>query len=774
MIAKNKPVWVHLFSFILPAVIMLLAFRAMGMAPFGDSSVLIMDMSDQYVEFFCGLKNGDVFYSWSKALGGTYIGVFAYYLSSPLSIITLFFSNTVMPIVLLFLTVLKIGLAGLSLSLLLRYKFKKCPYAIVLFSAFYGLMSYNIAYSMCVMWLDGVIWLPIIILGVERVLEKKGIGLLAAALLASFLSTYYISYMSGLFTALYFVYRCAEMKLGGADFFSALKKFVISVITAAALGAVFLLPTLMTLFEGKLVGASVDYSGVFNFSLSDFIKKLLPGSYDSITNSGTPYIYCGALVLILFAAFFFMRKSFSTRSRLLAGVLSIILFLSMWLCALDKVWHVFQYPNWFPYRYSFVISFFMILTAYRVYAAWNISPRSLSMTALALLCVVDLYANTTGILSGLDKQFGYKSYSEYAEYKENVSELLDAIEADDSFFRVGATFERSKNEPIGFGYKGFTHYSSSYNLAVNKFLSGLGLSQSYFWSSYFGSTMVTDAIFDVKYVLSDREVSPYYTAVSAGAGGNLYYNPYALSVGMAVNGNSLDGFTYGADAFQTQNSLINALTGNSEACFEALSSTASKADGRSEFTVVSDGMPIYVYFKKSVGGELLVNGVLASKLISGDAIRVQYIGIFSAGETVTVTVTGQYNADCTFYRLNMDVFESAVNSLSTELLEISSYGNGRIEGAVSADNGDVLLTTIPFDDGWAVYVNGKKTAASSFAGTLLTIPLTAGKNEILMVYRPPGFTVGLIISLGALCLVAAALLRKRMRKTNLRHIFIGF
>lgn len=82
---------VLLFScFALPCAILLLVYFVYGIVPFGDKSLLIMDMSGQYSEFFCGLKNigaqnGGILFSWSKVFGSNYAGVFAYYLSSPLS-----------------------------------------------------------------------------------------------------------------------------------------------------------------------------------------------------------------------------------------------------------------------------------------------------------------------------------------------------------------------------------------------------------------------------------------------------------------------------------------------------------------------------------------------------------------------------------------------------------------------------------------------------------------------------------------------------------------
>ena len=150
------------------------------MHPFGEKSILIMDMSDQYVDFFAGLRDiftgeGSIFYSWSKAMGGSYIGVFSYYVSSPLSVITLFFPRNMMPTALMILNILKLGLAGLSMCLYLRYTFGKRDFFTVVFSVLYATMSYAVTYSLSVMWLDGLIWLPMVLMGLERLIRTDRI-----------------------------------------------------------------------------------------------------------------------------------------------------------------------------------------------------------------------------------------------------------------------------------------------------------------------------------------------------------------------------------------------------------------------------------------------------------------------------------------------------------------------------------------------------------------------------------------------------------------------
>jgi hypothetical protein len=79
--------------------------------------------------------------------------------------------------------------------------------------------------------------------------------------------------------------------------------------------------------------------------------------------------------------------------------------------------------NWYPYRYAFTVSFFVILTAYRVFDTLHLTARSY-VAVLAVFSVLDLFGNSLMILRGLDEQFGYDSNSEYRTYKQEVSGLL--------------------------------------------------------------------------------------------------------------------------------------------------------------------------------------------------------------------------------------------------------------------------------------------------------------------------------------------------------------
>lgn len=71
----------YLGAFAIPAGIMAWILYQRGFSPFGDKTLFVMDMKDQYLEFFAYLRHvtgGDnsVFYCWSRSLGRQFSGAF--------------------------------------------------------------------------------------------------------------------------------------------------------------------------------------------------------------------------------------------------------------------------------------------------------------------------------------------------------------------------------------------------------------------------------------------------------------------------------------------------------------------------------------------------------------------------------------------------------------------------------------------------------------------------------------------------------------------------
>ena len=200
-------------AFLLPAAVMLAVYALIGVAPFGEKSLLVTDMDGQYVSFFSYLKdmarNGnDFFYTFSKNLGGDMAGFAAYYLLSPFNLVLLPFSTVHLPAGILLLTLLKVGSAGLTCALFLS-RAERAGSGTLLFSCSYALMGFVFVYQQNILWLDGIIFLPLVLWGVQRLMSRRRPLLFILSLAACLITNYYIAYMICIFSALYFLFQLA-------------------------------------------------------------------------------------------------------------------------------------------------------------------------------------------------------------------------------------------------------------------------------------------------------------------------------------------------------------------------------------------------------------------------------------------------------------------------------------------------------------------------------------------------------------------------------------
>ena len=168
----------YMLCFAVPALLMLIVYARLGVHPFGSKSLLLIDMDTQFSDFYQGLRHmfsgrTSPLFSWHMALGNNYWGVFTYYLSSPLSLIPILFPSAALPDGILVMTLIKIGLCGLTFSVFARRIFHVPNAILPSLATAYALMSYNVLYAMLPMWLDTVALLPLMALGVELLLKDN-------------------------------------------------------------------------------------------------------------------------------------------------------------------------------------------------------------------------------------------------------------------------------------------------------------------------------------------------------------------------------------------------------------------------------------------------------------------------------------------------------------------------------------------------------------------------------------------------------------------------
>ena len=153
-----------------------------------------------------------------------------------------------------------------------------------------------------------------------------------------------------------------------------------------------------------------------------------------------------------------------------------------------------------------------------------------------------------------------------------------------------------------------------------------------------------------------------------------------------------------------------------------------------------------------------------------DAVKPIHMDFSGKGEEIDL-VNGDDddetpNVSVAIYRLDMGVLEQALGVLSENHMTETRVDNTHVSGKISLSEEGRLITTIPYEEGWKVLVNGEVKETEKFGGAFLALELEPGDYEIEMEYTPKGKGLGIGISL--LCLAVAGILfgKKSIRKIN--------
>lgn len=859
-----------LFIFFLPVLIMYLVYAFFGVHPFGDMSVLVLDLNGQYVSYYEMLKDavwGDhsLIYSWSRNLSGETMGIFGYYLASPFMWIVVLLPRTMMCGAIEIMQLAKIGCCALAFAYYLRKSKNASHYMQLIFSVSYALMTYIVVELMNPMWIDGMIWLPLIILGIERLIDEGRMLGLTVSLTVMFISHYYIGYMLGFFSALYFIYYVFSRpgRIAAPHFIKNGLKFAASAVISVLSSAIVLIPVYNSLSLGKLEFSEPDFMPRNQFGIFDLLTKLFSNSYDTVRPEGLPMIACGTFVLLLIPLFFLNTK-ISVKERVSLGVLMFSIFGCMYLSTVDIAWHGFQVPNWLPYRYSFTFSFIMLIMAYRAFENIDgVSFKEIGVTAfgwvvllavlneqehaefylaetvwfsilaiavftavlfaakkynnltsrivVAVFICLEIFENSMYTVWSIDCDVVYSKYSSYQDYFIDGRHVVDMLEdRDDGLYRMEKTFHRTVNDPIGMGFKGISHSSSTMNAPVLKTLKSLGFGMQGHYTKYTGATILTDSLLGVKYLMhkpneltpavDEKEINrqkyqnelklPYkgYNLIldeqATGSEISVYENPYALGIGYMASRDILEVKLDSKDPVANQQGLLQAILGDhSQKVFKRLYSyytdtvncttsttgdhimyttTIPEKDSYVEFTLdIDSDLPTYAFFPTVYQRKCnmwvkadswdITNYAFVDYFFTGEYYSILDLGTYSEGEKLAIRMTladGEaIFSDVLFYQLDTDELGRLIEQIREGEWKITEHTDTYITGSVKAAENQILFTTIPYEPGWKITVDGKSVAPTKVCGSLIGIELDEGEHTVAMKFSPDYLKLAVAVSL---------------------------
>lgn len=770
MLKTKKKEWlVYGISFLLPIAVLLVCLLKNDMYPAGDNTIFSSDLNGQYSAYLAYFKSvlsgqNNLLYTFSKTLGGNYYGFAAYYLFSPFNLLLFFADLNNLPIVVCIIILLKVGSCGLTMSIYLSSK--KSHWLSIAFSLAYALMGYVVNYLYNIMWLDCVILLPLVCLGIEKLMDKNEIPYMyIGGLTVSIISNYYIGYMICIFAVIYFTMILYAHKDKKDRIFRQIRRFLTYSAIAGGLAAMVWLPSAISLLGGKTelntVAASVDK--VYNWN--NLLHHMMPCANET-GSPDAPYIYCG-VISVIFAIGFFLNKRIVGRQRLGRFIAIVILLCATNISFLNVAFHAFAQPAGFPWRYSFLISFLIVGCAWEQVIYYLEKERAkywFIQTALCIIIMVECFINTNDAIVHTGQE-GYKKMSEYTADVEKVQGALASIPVDDEkrFARTEKTYSIKLNDSMRFNYMGVSHFSSTDALNITKLMKQLGYA-TYIgtgnWSGYTGnSTMVADSFWGIRYLLADETPNSWYRKVADG----VYENPYALPLTIVTNKKAICSVEEQENVFQFQNAVYGAICANDSLLkkVEFKEINASENDGQYEISFVLENEYendlLYLYLENAVvpdNIEIYVGDEDAGAYMTQFQNGTFYLGEFEKGQNVEIRLLMEHDLDLEqiqVYRLNKNSFDMVHEEILSKQLSVvwkESSSQLYAEVHIEPSEGEkTLLFTIPNDSGWTVTIDGKKQDTYPVLNALMGVDITEGTHKVALSFWPRGLREGIVLSL---------------------------
>ena len=647
-----------LISFSIPFAVLLTGFLLHGIAPFGERTLCAMDGFSQYWPMLENMgeaiKDGEIFYSFNGAGGFNLWAQNAYYTNSPLWLLIYILPHVVRLPAINMLIVFKFCLASLFFYIRIYLKYPKAEkgkqiFAFSFLSSAYALSGYMLAFMNQLMWTDVVVLLPLIVMGLELLYEKRRPALYIVSLFLSMWSCFYLSYMVCIFMCLYFLFLVFREKTSFGEFFSKGCLFAVSSFISAGMAAVVLIPVYKAL--GLTLASDLGFEGAIEIKhgIVELLVRMLPFTEPSL-EYGAPNLYCGIITLVLVLCGLFSKKT-ELRKKLVSVAFVMFMLVSMSVNIGDFIWHGFHYPNQLPGRQSFLLIFLLISFAAGYIAVTDMKKKI--MYPLFGILLFEICFNGVGQTAS---QVWAAKISSLNRYDRIMSEFVP-LQDNDGFARIEFADVKKNNGTQQYSFRGITYYSSTMTADAYNFFEAIGQPKyARNVSVYYEQSDISNALFGITHILTQQ--------ITKDEKGNDIYN--------------------------------------------------------FEVTENENALPI--------------------AFLCSDEILDFNLSDYEKGEKTLEQLWLSLTEN------DADDFSLQARQLQQKGMKITSFDTDRIEGTVFAGKESVLMTTVPNDGGWKIFVDGEEAEVLKLADYFCAAVIPEGEHEIVFEYTVPGIKAGAAVS----------------------------
>ena len=392
----------------------------------------------------------------------------------------------------------------------------------------------------------------------------------------------------------------------------------------------------------------------------------------------------------------------------------------------------------------------------------------------------------------------------YTDY-DNIQSVLAKIEdKDNGFYRVEMNEPWTCNPGSLYGYRGVSQFSSEINSNVSYMMKYIGIASDPGSNSfiYRTSSPVTNAMLNIKYLfgknttINDSSLTPIFQE----GGTHAYENKYPLSIAYGARQSALNWNYQMSNPIDVQENWITAVTGRKYNVYKrvadpvisgsnvvvgnisngkvGVSSENSGAASTITLTYTAAEKGTFYAFIDTDNAQSISATTSNGTAIGFETNRgaISSIGDLNVGDTATITVNYEEGRACDFYcdmrQFDFNAWNEAYGIIASQVLNVTEHSDTYLCGDVTMKQDGVLMTSIPYSDGWTVKVDGE-TVEKSCVGdnALIAVELSAGQHKVEFSYMPEGFIIGVLLTILGIALLIMIYFIYKNQETVMARLF---
>ena len=673
------------------------------------------------------------------------------------------------------------------------------------------------------MWLDPLYMLPLLLLGTYRLQSGKGFLLLAVSVGLALLFNWYMGMIVTLFAGMWSVWeymafsREKEISLHSA--FQYESRVAAAILLGVCLAGIILVPAFASMVSGR---GHVDWKEL-SFKYKGNPLTLLQGlSSGNISQNRYAVLFPGSFSLAA-TLLFLSKKNLSVKKKKgVLFLFTFILIVFYWqpayflfslLKSATSYWYRYSFVGIFPFLYlaaqscsqweeqenlhlcsikplTIIILFWIALNFWKLRVEYlfvlfssvtlivtgvlwthreQLRGKNLEHWAIGAVCLLSIFE------IGINAHHLMKvnTYSQVARYQAYVASAQNQVEEirklDTTLYRINQVkpYQTGKNnltanynEPLAYGYKGISSYTSGPDNREMRLLDHLGYRQgSENLNVIVGSVLATDSLVGVKYIFSPAAISGLERKEKSGEYNQewTYQNPYAFPLAFLVNRQYISHqLKYNGNPFLYANEMYSILSGGKWVPYRPIPfKVLTNDDNRIVYQVDKQNGDKYLVY-----GNIPTPYDLQGNLLLDQKREQEYTcwlspSVFLLPNSETEKHLVQLDTkkripdilEPQFFELDLAILREASQEAWKNAATVESMNGGFVRLKVEGYENQLLFTSIPYDKGWNIQVNNQEIKPILVGDCLMAIPVEQGTNRIELRYHLPGIKLGMTLTI---------------------------